>query len=65
MKPDTPMRIARRSAAEVLAIPMLLFAASLAGLVIGLAGDGWPDLAASILLFLPLLAVAVAWHRRG
>ncbi len=65
MKPDTPIRIARRSAAEVLAIPMLLLAASLAGLVIGLAGDGWPDLAASILLFLPLLAAGLAWRARG
>lgn len=65
MKHDTPIRIARRSAAEVLAVPLLLLAASLAGLVIGLAGDGWPDLAASILLFLPLLAAGLAWRARG
>jgi hypothetical protein len=58
-------RTARRSLARVFAMPLLLFAASLAGLVIGLAGDGWPDVAACALLFLPLLAAAIAWHRRG
>ena len=65
MRHEAPLRIARRSAAEVLAIPLMLFAASLAGLVIGLAGDGWPDLAASILLFLPLLAAGLAWRARS
>lgn len=62
MKHTTPARTARRSLARVFALPSLLFAASIAGLVIGLTGDGARDLAASSLLFLPLLAAAIAWR---
>jgi len=58
-------RTASRSLARIFALPLLLLAASLAGHVIGLAGEGWPDVAASALLSLPLLAAAVAWRRRG
>ncbi len=65
MKQVPSPRTARRSLARVFAVPLLLFAASVAGLVIGLTGNGWPDLAASALLSLPLLAAAIAWHRRG
>jgi hypothetical protein len=65
MKHTVPSRSARRSHARVFALPSLLFAASIAGLVIGLTGDGVRDITASSLLFLPLLAAAIAWHRRG
>ena len=49
----------------VVAMPLVLLVASLSGLILGLLGDGVPDLAASALLSVPLLALAVAWHRRG
>ncbi|MCX9146548.1 hypothetical protein [Erythrobacter sp. WG] len=65
MKHVPSARTASRSLAHIFALPLLLLAASLAGLVIGLAGEGWHDVAASALLSLPLLAAAVAWHRRG
>ncbi|RXZ65018.1 hypothetical protein ETX26_09405 [Pelagerythrobacter rhizovicinus] len=51
--------------AGIFALPLVLFAASMAGLVLGLTGDGAPDVAAWVLLSLPLLAVLVAWRRRG
>ncbi len=65
MKHMVSPRTAPRGLARVFALPLLLFAASLAGLVIGLVGDGWTDGVAAALLFLPLLAIAFAWHRRG
>lgn len=65
MRHEVSLRTARRGVGRVLAVPLLLFAASLAGLAIGLTGDGWPDLAASALLFLPVLAAAIAWRVRG
>ena len=58
-------RRGRRSVLRVFAIPAILFAASLAGLVLGLTGDGLRDALAWLLLSLPLLAVGVAWRRRG
>lgn len=60
-----PRRRARQGLARIFALPLVLFAASMAGLVLGLTGDGMPDLAAWALLSLPVLAVAVAWRRRG
>lgn len=65
MKHLSSLRTARRSLARVFAIPLVLLVASLSGLILGLVGDGLPDLAASALLSVPLLAIAVAWHRRG
>ena len=65
MKPFAPTLRARRTLARVFALPLALFAASLAGLVLGLTGQGLPDIAAWLLLSLPLLAVLVAWRRRG
>lgn len=46
-------------------MPLVLLVASLSGLILGLLGDGAPDLAACALLSVPLLAIATAWHRRG
>jgi hypothetical protein len=66
MKPrPAPPRRTRRGFAHVFALPLALFAASLAGLVLGLTGEGAPDVLAWTLLSLPVLAVAVAWRRRG
>ena len=58
-------RRTRRSLAAVFAVPLALLAASIAGLVLGLTGNGAPDLAAWLLLSLPILAFAIAWRRRG
>lgn len=55
----------RHGLARVFAIPIALFVASLAGLVVGLTGDGWTDIAAVALLCLPLIALAAAWRGRG
>ena len=67
MKPFTvpQRRRARQSLAAVFALPLVLFATSVLGLVLGLTGDGLPDVAAWMLLSLPILAVIVAWRRRG
>lgn len=65
MKPFAPTRRARRTVGQVFALPLVLFVASVAGLVLGLTGRGLPDVAAWLLLSLPLLAVFVAWRRRG
>lgn len=58
-------RRARQGMAGVFALPLVLFAASLAGLVLGLTGEGVPDVFAWAFLSLPVLAVAAAWRRRG
>ena len=57
-------RSTRRATHRVLAVPALLFVASIAGLVFGLTGDGLPDIAAWLLLSLPIIATIRAWHRR-
>ncbi|WP_338445398.1 hypothetical protein V5F89_09420 [Pelagerythrobacter marensis] len=54
-----------RGPARVFAIPAAIFAASGAGLVLGLTGDGLRDAAAWLFLSLPLLALGAAWRRRG
>lgn len=58
-------RIAPRGAAGVLAAPALLLVASLVGLILGLTGDGWRDVAASLLLALPVLLFVRSWLRRS
>lgn len=45
-------------------MPSVLAATSIAGLLAGLNGDGLFDILAWLGLGLPLLAVAIAWHRR-
>ncbi|GAA5050159.1 hypothetical protein GCM10023208_08970 [Erythrobacter westpacificensis] len=66
MKPFAPHRRRRRaSLATVFAVPTLLLVATIAGLVIGLNGDGLPDFLAWALLALPLLALAHAWAKRS
>lgn len=56
---------APQSLLRVLLAPALLAAASIAGLVIGLPGDGWRDLLSSALLFLPVAAFLRHWLQRG
>lgn len=58
-------RRTRQGLAGVFALPLVLFAASVAGLILGLTGEGAPDVLAWALLSLPVLAVCVAWRRRG
>ena len=59
-----PSRIAPQSNARVFAIPLLLALVSLAGLVIGLTGDGWRDVLAAILLFIPVALFLRHWRIR-
>jgi hypothetical protein len=59
------MRGRRRSVGQVFAWPLFLALAGLTGLVLGLTGDGWRDAMAVLLLGLPLIAIAVGWHRRS
>ncbi len=58
-------RIAPRRAPGVLAMPALLLVASLTGLILGLTGDGWRDVAASLLLALPVVIFLRSWLRRS
>lgn len=53
-----------RSVPRIFALPALLAVATTAGLVLGLTGDGAPDILSWSLLSLPPLAVALAWARR-
>lgn len=54
----------RRSAARVFAAPALIAAASLAGLLVALIGNGAHDLAGWLLLAVPVAAAAWARFRR-
>lgn len=58
-------RIGPQRAASVLAMPALLLVASLTGLILGLTGDGWRDVAASLFLALPVLVFLRSWLRRS
>lgn len=69
--PDQPTTIRpgrrptrRRSNAQVFAWPLLIGLASLLGLVLGLTGDGFRDLACWVLLGLAPLVITVALLRR-
>ena len=58
-------RAKRRSLAAVFAMPSALLTVTIAGLVIGLTGDGVRDQLAWALLALPFCALALAWVQRG
>jgi hypothetical protein len=59
-----PLSHPPRGLPGIFAVPALLALVTLAGLVIGLAGDGWHDMACALLLALPILALARAWAGR-
>jgi hypothetical protein len=63
VKPPAARR--QRSLAQVFAVPLGLALFTLAGLVVGLTGEGARDLLAWLLLAPPLIAFAVAWARRA
>lgn len=52
-----------RSPLSVLAKPLALAALSIAGLLLGLTGDGWRDGLAVLLLALPLILFLTHWAR--
>lgn len=54
-----------RSPLSVLAKPLALAALSIAGLLLGLTGDGWRDVFAVLLLALPLILFLTHWVRRS
>lgn len=60
-----PERIERRGSRHIFAAPAALALASLAGLVLGLTGDGWRDLIAALFLFLPIAVFIRSWLQRG
>lgn len=56
-------RTSRQSASTILLWPLVLASLSLAGLLLGLTGDGWRDVVATALLALPLLIFFHRWAR--
>lgn len=54
-----------RSPLSVLAKPLALAALSIAGLLLGLTGDGWRDVFAVLLLALPLILFLTHWAHRS
>ncbi|MGB7370580.1 hypothetical protein [Erythrobacter sp.] len=58
------VRRQRTGIARVFAVPALLLLASIAGLVLGLTGDGLPDALSWALLLLPILAAIFAFAKR-
>ena len=61
----TATRRRRAGLARVFAMPALLLLASIAGLVLGLTGDGLPDALSWVLLSLPILAAVFAFANRS
>lgn len=61
----TASRRAPARLGQVMAIPALMFVATIAGLVLGLTGDGLPDVLAWGLLFIPVILSVLAFMRRG
>lgn len=57
-------RIRPQRTRTILALPLLLAAFALAGLVLGLTGDGWRDLVSVALLALPCLLFLNHWRGR-
>lgn len=65
---NAPVRSRTRSrhgTARLFALPALIALASLAGLVLGLTGEGARDWLSWLLLSAPLLAIGWAWRRRA
>jgi len=58
-------RRGRASTGRVLAIPAFLLLASMAGLVLGLTGEGLRDAFSWALLSIPILLAGFAFSRRG
>ena len=54
-----------RGPGRVFAVPLLLAAATLTGLVVGLAGDGMNDVLSWLLLAVPIGVLAFVWLRRA
>lgn len=50
-------RVPRQPLRRIFALPALLFVTTLIGLILGLTGEGWRDVIAVALLFLPLAFV--------
>lgn len=65
IRPARHRRIERASVAQVFAFPGALLVVTVAGLVVGLTGDGARDTLAWALLAIPILTLAYAWLRRG
>jgi hypothetical protein len=61
---NRPRRVAPQSLSQIFAVPGIVLAATLTGLIAGLTGDGWRDTAASLLLFIPVSLAAYHWWRR-
>lgn len=55
---------ARRSTRRIFAIPLLIALATLAGLILGLTGEGWRDGAAWLLVGLAPFIIIAALLRR-
>ncbi|MDT0576062.1 hypothetical protein RM533_07660 [Croceicoccus sp. F390] len=55
---------ARQSVSRVFAWPLVLAAASLAGLILGLTGDGVLDVLSCLLIGLVPISIVAAWLRR-
>ena len=54
----------RNTLLQTFAIPLTLAIATVAGLILGLTGDGWRDLASWLLLIVSLLPIRAAFARR-
>lgn len=65
MKTRPATRRQRASLGRVFTVPLFVLLASLAGLVLGLTGDGLPDALSWALLSLPIILAALAFTRRG
>ena len=61
----TTRRSQRASIPPVYAIPAVLLLTSIAGLVLGLTGDGLPDALSWALLSIPILAGGLAFAKRS
>ena len=54
----------RNTLLQTFAIPSALAVATVAGLILGLTGDGWRDLVSWLLLIISLLPIRAAFARR-